>query len=325
MILPYMLRLVCLCFASFFLVHAALGLTGWVAGAGAIRASESMRPRAAARFLLALRMLPGALAVLAVGGLCIPSYLWLEGNAAGEKVGLGCSAAAVLGAVILARSLLRGLLALWKSVRHAEQCEREGQQVERASAGSPIVVMGGEAPLMALTGVIRPRIIISRSVLRTLSHEEFEAALEHEHAHRKSHDNFKRLLLAVTPEIFPFSRAFTTVDRCWARLTEWAADDDAAAGDSRRALSLAAALVRMAQMGAPPALPPLESSLLQDDGDLRARVERLLGAAPVRRPVRELRAMLAGAIALVTAAVFAVMLWPATLYSVHALLEHLLR
>ncbi|HEV2304988.1 MAG TPA: M56 family metallopeptidase [Candidatus Acidoferrales bacterium] len=325
MILPYMLRLVCLCFASFFLVHAALGFTGWMAAAGAMRASESMRPREAARFLLAFRMLPGALAILAVGGLCIPSYLWLERNAAGEKVGVGCSLAAVLGAVIFARSLLRGLRALWKSVRHAEQCEREGQHVERGASGGPIVVMNGEAPLMALAGVIRPRIIISRSVLRTLTREEFEAALEHERAHRKSHDNFKRLLLAVTPEIFPFSRAFVAVDRCWARLTEWAADDDAAAGDSCRALSLAAALVRIAQMGAAPPLAPLESSLLQADGDIRARVERLLGGIPVRHPVRELRAMLAGAIALVTAAVFALMLWPATLYSVHTLLEHLLR
>jgi hypothetical protein len=69
MILPYTLRLVCLCFASFFLVHAALGVAVWTGTRGAMRIGESMRPRSGAQFLLALRLLPFTLAALVIVGL----------------------------------------------------------------------------------------------------------------------------------------------------------------------------------------------------------------------------------------------------------------
>src|SRR5690349_4359413 len=97
----YMVRLVCLLLASFFLVHLVLGLAvAWIAPA-AVRIAERMRARSAARFLLALRLLPPILAIGIVAGLCAPSYLWLEPDAGTEEVGLACLAAALLGLAIL--------------------------------------------------------------------------------------------------------------------------------------------------------------------------------------------------------------------------------
>ncbi|HJX96969.1 MAG TPA: hypothetical protein VJ324_15190, partial [Candidatus Acidoferrum sp.] len=81
MILPYLLRLSCLCFASFFVLNAAAGLIVRISSRSAIRFAESRTPGTAARFLIALRMLPFALATLFVVGLCVPSYLWLEPSA----------------------------------------------------------------------------------------------------------------------------------------------------------------------------------------------------------------------------------------------------
>jgi hypothetical protein len=53
MILPYLLRLLCLCFASFFVLNAAAGLLLTLSSNPAIRVAESRKPSAAARFLLA--------------------------------------------------------------------------------------------------------------------------------------------------------------------------------------------------------------------------------------------------------------------------------
>ena len=325
MILPYTLRLLCLCFASFFLIHAALGLAVWTATPGAMRIGESMRPRSGARFLLALRLLPVTLAAFVVAGLCVPSYLWLETNEATERVGLVCCAMALLGVLVCASSLTRSARALLLSVRQARRCKREGRS-EREGDSLPVTVMNSDLPVLALAGLIRPRVIVSRGVLQTLSREELKAALEHEHAHRKSQDNLKRLVLFLAPEIFPFSWTFTRLNQYWARLIEWAADDEATAGDSQRSLSLAAALVHMARMGAAPATSPLTSSFLGNDRELSARVDRLLGLAPIRGNVpRRARAGLGISAALAMMVAIAAMIRPATFLSVHHLLEQLLR
>ncbi|MFZ0638981.1 MAG: M56 family metallopeptidase [Candidatus Acidiferrales bacterium] len=325
MILPYTLRLLCLCFASFFLIHAALGLAVWTATPGAIRIGESMRPRSGARFLLALRLLPATLAAFVVAGLCVPSYLWLETNEATERAGLICCAMALLGLFVCASSLARSTRALLLSVRQAKRYKREGRS-DREGNSLPVTIMNSDTPVLALAGLIRPRVIVSRGVLQTLSREELKAALEHEHAHRKSQDNLKRLVLFLAPEIFPFSRGFTRLNRCWARLIEWAADDDATAGDSRRSLSLAAALVHMARMGAAPTVSPLASSFIGNDQDLAIRVDRLLGLAPIRENLpRRARALLSMAVALIAVLAIAAMIRPSTFLSVHHLLEQLLR
>lgn len=323
--LPYTLRLLCLCFASFFLIHAVLGLAVFTAAPGAMRIGESMRPRNGARFLLGLRLLPVTLAALAVAGLCIPSYLWLETNESGERVGLACCAIALLGALVWTRSILRAARAAALSVRQSKRCAREGQP-ESSGSFPPLTVMNSSAPVLALAGVMRPRVIVSRRVLQTLSREELEAALAHERAHRKSGDNLKRLALFLSPDILPFSRIFARLDGSWARLIEWAADDEATSGDSQRSVSLAAALVQLARMGAAPPVSPLASSFLGNDGDLSARVDRLLGLAPapLNRPGRT-RPLLPIAVTAVAAIVVAAIIRPSTFLSVHHLLEQLLR
>lgn len=325
MILPYTLRLICLCFASFFVVHTAMAAGIWAAAPRAMRTGESMRPRSGARFLLALRLLPVTFAALVVAGLCVPSYLWLETNESTERVGLACCALAVLGALLCADSLIRAIRGVFISWRGLMQSKNAGFEKEHKGL-LPVTIIKSDAPVLALAGLLRPRVIVSRSILQSLSDKELEAAIEHERAHRRSHDNWKRLALAFAPEILPFTRAFAPLNRCWAKLVEWAADDDATQGNFGRSLSLAAALVRVARIGGTFSASPLISFFLGRDRELSARIERLIGSAPVHVSFpRRLRVALTIGIGALGALVLVAIVHPTALASVHEALEQLLR
>jgi Zn-dependent protease with chaperone function len=325
MILPYALRLVFLCFASFFVLNAAAGLLVLTSSKSAIRFAESRTSTAAAHFLLALRLLPFALSALFVLTLCVPSYLWLEPTVGAERVGVLCALLGLLGAATWLHSIARAVFSLFASLRHNRLCRLAGQETRLPGAPSPAVVFEGEAPLLAMSGLLRSRLLISRGVLRTLSAEELDAVLSHEHAHRTSRDNVKRLLLLLAPDIFPFIRPLRPLEHSWAKFTEWAADDQATAGDSSRAVSLAAALVQIARMGSGPRLPFLSTSLLARDRDLFARVNRLLQAAPITPALpSKTPPLLRAASFLFAGCLAALLLSPPTLSLVHELLELLL-
>lgn len=325
MILPYLLRLLCLCFASFFVLNAVVSLLVRLSCKSAIRFAESRTPAAAARFVLVLRLLPFVLGTFFLVGLCVPSYLWLEPRSTAEHVGLLSVILGLLGALTWSVSIARTAQSLVASLRHNRLCRLAGEEVHVPGESSSLVIVEREAPLLALSGLLRPQLLISRSVLHALSTEELDTALSHEQAHRRSRDNAKRLLLLLAPDIFPFVRPLGALERSWSKFAEWAADDQATAGDSRRALSLAAALVRVARMGSPGRLPFLSTSLLASDRDLSARVNRLLHPAPVTLPcskpahhrLRDASFLLAGCFA-------ALFLAPAALSSIHELLELLL-
>jgi Zn-dependent protease with chaperone function len=325
MILPYVLRLLCLCFASFFVLNALAGLLVGISSKSAIRFAESRTPRVAARFVLVLRVLPFVLATFFVAGLCVPSYLWLEPAATSEHVGFVSVVLGILGATTWCGSIARTAHSLVASLRHNRICRVAGEEVGAPGESSSLLILESDAPLLALSGLFRPCLLISRSVLHALSSEELDTALAHEQAHRRSRDNAKRLLLLLAPDIFPFVRPFRSLERHWSKFAEWAADDQATAGDASRALSLAAALVGVARLGSAPRLPYLSTALLACDRDLSARVNRLLQVVPITRArrnpphhrFRNLGVLILGGLT-------ALVLAPAALSSVHELLELLL-
>ncbi len=324
MSLTYTWRLLCLCCASFFVLHLALAVTTRLSAATAMRMAARMKPSSAARFLFFLRISPMVLTVFAVLAFCIPSYLWLEPEAAGEKVGFVCFLMGTLGAAIWALSLARVASAVRGTVQYLHQCERHGRKINVPGEPSPALLLADQAPVLAVAGVVHPRLVISKPVLHGLTADQRDAALRHERAHRTSRDNIKRFLILLSPDVVPFLRAFTALERSWAKFTEWAADDQAVEGDANRALSLASALVCVAKMGSKPQLSYLFSSLVADDHELTERVDRLLRPQPnPGKPAEVLVPFLTSASALVAAAVALVLVWPGSLSLVHQALEHL--
>jgi Zn-dependent protease with chaperone function len=323
---PYLLRLLCLCLASFFAVNAAAGLLTLFLSRAAVRFAESMRARSAACFLLAVRLLPCALGIAAVLALCVPSYLWLEPQASSERIGWACLALALLGAAAWLGSLARVTRALVFSARFNRAWQQTGCGTLLHGESSKAVMVQKDVPLLALAGVFRQRLLVSQAVLRSLSAEELELALQHENAHRTSRDNLKRLLLLLAPAPVPFLQGFSSIERRWAKFSEWAADDEAVRGDSHRALSLAAALLRVARMGTAPRLSFLHTSLCADDQDLSARVERLLHIqAPPTNSQFSARTLAIGSSFGMTICAGILLAWPAILSLVHRLLELFLR
>jgi BlaR1 peptidase M56 len=322
--LNYTWRLLCLCCATFFLLHLALAVATRLGAGTAIRMAARMKPSSAARLLFFLRISPMALTVFALLAFCIPSYLWLEPEAAGEKVGLVCFVMATLGAAIWMLSIARVVSAVRGTVEYLHRCERHGRKINVPGEPSPALLLADEAPVLAVAGVVRPRLVISRTVLRGLTAEQRDAALRHERAHRTSRDNIKRFLILLSPDVLPFLRTFTTLEHNWARFTEWAADDQAVEGDPHRALSLASALVRVARMGSKPKLSYLFSSLVQDDHELTERVDRLLRSQPnPGEPAEVLVPFLTSTGALMACTVVLVTIWPGSLSLVHQALEQL--
>ena len=320
---PYLLRLLSISLAAFYLIHLAAGLTVSMLAPLAVRAADLMAPRSAARFLLALRLLPAGFAAAVVAGLCVPSYLWLEPATSGEELGIACLASALLALACAAIALARSWRAASRSLGYIRYCSMVGRRTCLGAEASPAWLVDGGKPFLVLAGILHPRLMVSSHLVAALGAEQLAVAIRHEHAHRVSHDNLKRLLLLLAPDVVPFWRSFDALERAWARFTEWAADDHAVAGDPRRSLSLADALVRVARLGASATPPPLITSLLADDRDLQQRVDRLLQEP---RKMEERRRPLAAIFAAAAVcALFAAMLQPSTFYSVHRLLEHLTR
>lgn len=323
MIGPYLLRLLCLCLASFFVVNALSGMVVLCVSRVAVKIAEGVRPATATRFLFFARLFPCLLGIALVTGLCVPSYLRFEPEGTLERVGWLCLFAAVLGAVSWVLACLRAARALADSHGCHQKWQDSGYETRLPGAVSRALLVQNESPLLALTGVIRPRPVVSQSVLRSLSREQLQLAFEHENAHAASHDNLKRLLLLLAPDPLPFVRGFAALEQAWAKFCEWAADDDAVQGDPGRAITLAAALVCVARMGISPRLTFLHTSLIYD-GELSERVDRLLqGESLGAKQTRRTRSV-AVFMGLGTAACV-VSVFPAALSSVHRLLELFLR
>jgi beta-lactamase regulating signal transducer with metallopeptidase domain len=241
-------------------------------------------------------------------------------------MGPACLAAALMGLAVWGSSIARATRALARSLQHIRQCRRQSREMRLPGERKAAWVIEGTAPCVMLAGVFRPRMVISRGVVAALSAEQLSAVVRHERAHGASRDNLKRLLVLLAPGILPFASGFRNLERAWAKISEWAADDRAAAGKARRSLSLAAALVRVARLGSAASTPALATSLMADGADLSERVDRLLRPArsTARRPQRE-PILTASAGLLLTGALIAVMAHPVTLHSAHECLEFLIQ
>ena len=183
MILPYYMRLLCLCLATFFAIHCAAWLAVRGLSAAMLRLCVRLAPRTASSLLFGLRMAPCALALLVVLGYCVPSYVWLEPDIANERVGLAFLAAALFGMIVCVVPLVRGFRALLRTRKYLRTCAPETCAEVSGFVERDVVVVDDDTTLMAATGILRAKVLVSRTVLEALTGDQTEVALRHEAAH----------------------------------------------------------------------------------------------------------------------------------------------
>jgi Zn-dependent protease with chaperone function len=181
----------------------------------------------------------------------------------------------------------------------------------------PALALDLPFPLVAVLGIARPRLFISRAVLGACSSTEIRAIVEHERAHVLRRDNAVRLLMDAAPDLLGLTRLPQALAAAWHQAVEHRADDAAT-----RRLDLASALVKVARMAtSSPAMALPASALYRGEGDdlIGARVRRLVAPGADARP-RWATAVAGSALALMALLGTAVMTG-ATSRAAHALLE----
>jgi Zn-dependent protease with chaperone function len=240
---------------------------------------------------LALRLLPSTAALVAAGALAVPAFLLYEPVRAEERPGVVALLLATAG-LALAGSLARRWWGAWRATRTLLAAwERRARPVALPRSPVPAFRIAEAFPVVAVVGVLRPRLYVARSVLRALTPGELGAVLDHEAAHLEARDNLKRWLIACAP-CLGWREAALPLERAWERTAE----DDADRG-SRGALELASALVKTARI-APHGQRLLAPAAAFHGGDIARRIQALVEgrpAGPARG--RRLRAALIAAAA----------------------------
>src|SRR5262249_40559641 len=131
-------------------------------------------------------------------GFVLPAFVRLEPPSTREDLSPLLLVGAVLGAGILVTILARLACMLKVTSRQETFWLDQAKPLPASAKRASVFVLLTPAPLMAVTGLLRPRIFVSQSIVSALTQEELAAALSHEFAHVRSRDNLKQLLLRIT-------------------------------------------------------------------------------------------------------------------------------
>ncbi len=269
-------RLLVLVSVAAFAISATLAsLTLAAFGARILRAVETHPPRRRARLLVAIRLVPCLLGLLATV-VVASTFIRYEPRDTTEEPGLvllmlaGCALSVILAAAV------RLTAAAWRTGKCHRLVDRHGQRIEVAGFPLPVWSIAARFPVAAASGVLRPRLILSSRILEECSADELLTVLRHELSHLRRHDNLIRAAWIALPDVFAFTRTGRELSNRWHEAVEEAADDDAVRADDGARLAFADTLVRVGRMAGekPPAWMPV---LALFDGDsLEKRVRRLL-------------------------------------------------
>jgi len=141
-----------------------------------------------------------------------------------------------------------------------------------------MVFVDDETPHAYAVGGRRPRVVISRGLLRTMAPAERRAVFEHETAHVRHHHGTHLMVLRLCAGINPLLRPFRPVGEL--AVERWA-DEETAAQIGDRSL-VARTVLRAALAGVTHADRPA-GALAHSGGDVSRRVRALMQAPPPPR------------------------------------------
>jgi Zn-dependent protease with chaperone function len=223
-----------------------------------------------AELFFVVRMLPLFSAATTTAALAIPSFLMFEPRSIEERLSYAPVILALLGLGLVLFGFGKSLAALCRAWRMIAKWTRGAAAIETRTPVS-VLQVSGEVPAMTASGIARPKVLLSDVAVSVLNANELHAALNHELAHVRRRDNFRKLLLQFVS--FP---GMSRLELAWLEATEMAADD-AAVSNATEALDLASALIKLSRFA--PLNPPVEltAALVHSPASLvDARVKRLI-------------------------------------------------
>lgn len=195
-----------------------------------------------ADLLFALRLLPFLAAVAVTAFFTVPSFLVLEPRTTDEPVGAVSLALGLSGLLLAALGAGNVTACARRASRTIDLWKREAKLVDRCGA-VPVLRILRVVPALTASGILRPRVLLSRTAEFLLTTNELQTALRHEFAHIRRWDNLKKLLFHFVP--FP---GMSGLEAAWLEATEMAADDGAVS-NATEALDLAAAIIKLSRLG----------------------------------------------------------------------------
>ena len=246
--------------------------------AGIIDATSSV-PAIRARRLVLLRSLPVAAAVTLVAGLVMPAFLFFEPAHASEAVGPALWILALLGSLLLASGLAHAAGSAFATWRIERQWLRSAMPLEfNPPAGVPAYAVDSFTPVVALVGVLAPKLMAAQSLIDVCDPHELANIVAHEQGHLRARDNLKRWLMACAPDLLRWTPEHHAITVAWDDAAEDAADDAATAGHEVARVDLAALLVKVARLSAGSGWTAATVSPFIQADRLDRRVRRLLSS-----------------------------------------------
>jgi Zn-dependent protease with chaperone function len=235
------------------------------------------RARRSSSLLFALRLLPAAASIAFVAAVFVPSYWRFEPRDFQEGFDLTLTIVAVASAALLVGASGRAATAWWRAARRTRSWIQTAEPLALAGVAVPAFRIEAPQPVMALVGILRPRLLVTRGLIEALTPEELAASIAHEIGHHHAWDNLKRLAMRGAPDLLSWMPAARTLEHEWAAASEHTADAaPSIAGDQRARLALASALVKVARLMPTPTPLTEPISTLVGGGAIASRVQRLI-------------------------------------------------
>lgn len=243
--------------------------------------------------LFGLCILPATVALVVVSVFVIPGYLRHEPAESGEVVSGKLGFIAIAGMLGVLVALYRFLKSWLVTRRLTSNWLRDSVEIRLPGIDLPIRRFRHQFPVIAVVGILSPKMFVAEQVLELLDQKELAAAANHEYGHLRANDNLKWTFVRVCRDllILPIGKS---MDREWAENAESAADAYAANSGRSTALDLASALVKIARIvpaHTTPAMPAGAFFVEEHNADITSRVRRLVHFSSEQYPIRRSRVL----------------------------------
>lgn len=240
--------------------------------------------RAAALMRLRLGSLALAVAATVVAA---ASFMIFEQREHPESTGLMMQGFAAVALAAWAAAMVRAVRQWLDTRRVLREWMATAEPIAMPGIDVPAFAVSSPFPVVAVVGIVRPRVIVARSVLAACTPAQLLAIAAHERRHLRARDNLRRTIISAAPDFIAWLPLATRIRNAWNAAAEEAADDAAAEAGADGRIELADALIRVARIGSNRTLrTALPASALYRGEDLDRRIRRLLEPAPAAAPPR---------------------------------------